>query len=40
MNRTIERTLQILNYVGESDGVTLKEITNYMMIPKSSVFLI
>lgn len=38
MNRTIERTLQILNYVGESDGVTLKEITNYMMIPKSSVF--
>lgn len=38
MNRTIERTLQILNYVGEGDGVTLKEITNYMMIPKSSVF--
>lgn len=39
MNRTIQRAHEVLYLLGESpDGLTLKEITDKMRIPKSSAF--
>lgn len=38
MNRTINRAFEILTFIANKDGVTLKEIINGVAMPKSSAF--
>ncbi|MFI3170073.1 MAG: IclR family transcriptional regulator [Faecalibacterium sp.] len=41
MNRTVQRTIEMLNYIGNNPkGVSLKEIAEDMDMPKSSAFVI
>ncbi len=41
MNRTVQRTIEMLNYIGNNPkGVSLKEIAEDMDLPKSSAFVI
>ncbi len=41
MNRTVQRTIEMLNYIGDNPkGVSLKEIAEDMDMPKSSAFVI
>lgn len=41
MNRTVHRTIEMLNYIGNNPkGVSLKEIAEDMDMPKSSAFVI